>query len=128
MVDAPRKTVALNIVRLGVATLLGIHGYARALDGTVDDFGGFLELKGFPAGVLLAWAITIFEMAGSILLAVGRHVRVLAAGFITILTMGIILVHGPEGWFVVGGGRNGAELSVLLIACLIALIVGSPRR
>jgi putative oxidoreductase len=128
MVDIPRKTVALNIVRLGVAALLGIHGYARALNGTVDDLGGFLELKGFPAGVPLAWAITIFEMAGSVVLALGRHVRGLAAGFLAILTMGIILVHGAEGWFVVGGGRNGVEFSVLLITCLVALIVGSPRR
>jgi putative oxidoreductase len=128
MIDAPRKTVALNIVRLGVAVLLGVHGYARAITGGVDGFGGFLESKGFPAGVAIAWAITIFEMAGSILLALGRHVRIVAAGFITILAMGIILVHGPEGWFVVGGGRNGVEYSLLLITCLLALIAGSPRR
>jgi putative oxidoreductase len=128
MTDAPRKTVALNIVRLGVAVLLGIHGYTRAFSGGVDGFGAFLEWKGFPAGVALAWAITIFEMAGSILLALGRYVRVVAAGFIAILAMGIVLVHGPEGWFVVGGGRNGVEFSVLLITCLLALIAGSPRR
>ena len=128
MTDAPRKTVALNIVRIGVAVLLGIHGYARAFTGGVEPFGGFLESKGFPAGVALAWAITIFEMAGAILLVLGRYVRIVAAGFITILTMGIILVHGAEGWFVVGGGRNGVEFSVLLISCLLALIAGSPRR
>lgn len=36
---------------------------------------------------------------------------------------GILLVHAREGWFVVGGGRNGMEYSVLLISSLIALIV-----
>lgn len=128
MTDAPRKTVAINIVRLGVAVLLGIHGYARAFAGGVDDFGGFLAAKGFPAGVALAWAVTIFEMAGSLLLAVGRHVRIVAAGFIAILTMGIVLVHGSAGWFVVGLGRNGVEFSLLLIVCLLALMAGSPRR
>ena len=42
---------------------------------------------------------------------------------------GIVLVHAPAGWFVVGLGRNGMEYSVLLIACL--LLVGwqaLPRR
>jgi putative oxidoreductase len=31
------------------------------------------------------------------------------------------MVHAPEGWFVVGLGRNGAEYSVLLIACLMCV-------
>jgi putative oxidoreductase len=128
MSDAPRKAVAINIVRLGVAVLLGVHGYARALTGGVEPFGGVLEAKGFPAGLAIAWAVTIFEMAGSLLLAFGRRVHLVAAGFIGILTMGIVLVHGSQGWFVVGAGRNGVEFSVLLIACLIALMVGSPRR
>jgi putative oxidoreductase len=26
-----------------------------------------------------------------------------------------------DGWFVVGGGRNGMEYSVVLIACLFAM-------
>jgi putative oxidoreductase len=128
MTDAPRKTVALNMVRLGVALLLGVHGYWRAFTDNVDPFGGFLEAKGLPAGIAIAWAVTIFEMVGSVLLALGRYVRVVAAGFITILTMGIVLVHGPVGWFVVGGGRNGVEYSVLLVICLLALMAGSPRR
>jgi putative oxidoreductase len=128
MSDAPRKTVALNVVRLGVALVLGVHGYWRALTGNVEPFGELLEAKGLPAGLVLAWAVTIFEMAGAILLALGRHVRVIAAGFIAILATGMVLVHGREGWFVVGGGRNGVELSVLLVICLLALIVGSPRR
>jgi hypothetical protein len=29
-------------------------------------------------------------------------------------------VHFQEGWFVVGGGRNGMEYSVLLMLCFTA--------
>jgi putative oxidoreductase len=128
MSDVSRTTLALHIVRIGVAALLGIHGYARAIAGGVAPFGGFLDATGFPAGLGLAWAITIFEMTGSLCLAAGRGVRVVAPVFISILTMGIILVHGSAGWFVVGLGRNGSELSVLLIVCLVALVVAAPRR
>ena len=37
------------------------------------------------------------------------------------------MVHGPEGWFVVGGGRNGVEFSVLLICCLVSLFIADWR-
>lgn len=127
MPDASRTTLALHIVRIGVAVVLGIHGYARAFAGGVAPFGGFLDATGFPAGLALAWAITIFEMTASLALAAGRGVRIVAPGFIVILTMGIVLVHRTAGWFVVGLGRNGCELSALLIVCLVALIVAAPR-
>lgn len=43
--------------------------------------------------------------------------------------MGIVLVHAPHGWFVVGAGRNGMEYSVLLIVCLLLLALQAwPRR
>jgi putative oxidoreductase len=36
-----------------------------------------------------------------------RWVIPISGLFILQLLMGIILVHGREGWFVVGAGRNG---------------------
>ena len=33
-----------------------------------------------------------------------------------------------EGWFVVGGGRNGVEYSVLLLVCLVALVFDARRE
>lgn len=41
---------------------------------------------------------------------------------ISILVMGIILIHFKDGWFVIGGGRNGIEYNVLLITVLLSLI------
>jgi putative oxidoreductase len=115
------------IVRVAVAILLGIHGFTRALGGGVVPFGAYLAETGFPLATALAAAITGFEMVGSILLALGRYVRFVTPGFMIILLSGIALVHGREGWFVVGGGRNGVEYSVLLIACLAALTVHDWR-
>jgi len=40
---------------------------------------------------------------------------------VRILAAGIAIVHAPEGWFVVGGGRNGVEHSVALIAIFLAV-------
>lgn len=119
--DQSRSEQALVGLRIVVAILLIIHGLARVRLGIVDDFGGFLTGRGFPLGVPLAWSLTLFEIVGGAVLAWGRWVRVIAVVFCVELTAGIALVHFPEGWFVVGAGRNGMEYSVLLIAVLAAL-------
>jgi putative oxidoreductase len=116
--SAPAVSRPLVALRIAVAVLLGIHGYFRALTGGPVGFGEYLSGVGFPFGLALAWAITIFEMVGSLCLLTGRLVRVVCVGFAANLIAGIVLVHGREGWFVVGGGRNGVEYSVLLICCL----------
>lgn len=121
--SAPSAEAAMTIVRVTAGVLLGIHGYYRLFAGGVVPFGGYLDSTGIPLGHAVAWAITIFEMVGSILLVVRRFVVPVAVGQILILASGIALVHAPAGWFVVGGGRNGVEYSVLLIACLVAAIV-----
>ena len=50
-----------------------------------------------------------------------------------IYAVGLVMVHAPNGWFVVGAGRNGVEFSVLLIATLLCVgvqhapLAGKPR-
>lgn len=112
---------ALALLRAGTALIMIVHGVARATLGIVDDFGVGLNAWGFPAGFALAWTITIVEIAGGAALAAGVLVRPLCGWFIFQLAMGIYLIHGKVGWFVVGAGRNGAEFSVLLILCLIVI-------
>ena len=121
--DRPRG--ALVALRVTVALLVGVHGVARVGLGIVDDFGGFLEGFGFPLGVGLAWAITVGEIVGGVLLVAGRWVRPVALTLALELAVGVALVHAAEGWFVVGAGRNGMEYSVLLIAVLLAVAYAS---
>ncbi len=112
---------ALTALRVVVSLLLIVHGIARVVLGIVDDFGVFLAGVGFPLGAVLAWAVTVLEIAGGGLLAAGKWIRPLALYFAAQLVLGIVLVHAREGWFVVGAGRNGMEYSVLLIVVLLAL-------
>ena len=113
--------VGFTVLRAGTASLLMLHGVARAGLGIVDDFGVVLNTWGFPAGVALAWAITIVEIVGGALLAAGIFVLPLCGWFAFQLLMGIYFIHGRVGWFVVGAGRNGVEFSVLLILCLAVI-------
>ena len=118
---AGRSRAGWLLLRLTLAGLIAAHGWARWVAGGVVPFGGFLEAQGFPAGVVLAGAITAFEIVGSLALAAGRLVFPLCLVFAAIYATGIALVHAKAGWFVVGLGRNGSEYSVLLIVCLLAV-------
>jgi putative oxidoreductase len=113
----------IRFLRIGVATLLFIHGAFRATGGGVAPFGGFLHQVGLPMGLAVAWLLTIVEIIGGPLLAAGLFVRPLIAWFFVELIVGIVLVHAREGWFVVGGGRNGAEYSALLLIGLATLFL-----
>lgn len=121
-------TLPLTILRVAVATLLFIHGASRVLTGGVAPFGEWLDGQGFPAGLVLAWTITLLELLATPVLAAGRFVVPVAAWFVIQLGVGIAMIHGREGWFVVGGGRNGAEYSVLLITCLLVLILAARQH
>jgi putative oxidoreductase len=117
---------SLMLIRLTLAGLIAAHGWARLLAGAVDPFGTWLGTQGIPLGMAVAWGITVIEIAGSPLLALGRLVFPLSVAFAAIYAAGIAMVHMHAGWFVVGLGRNGMEFSVLLIVCL--LCVGLQER
>jgi len=107
------------LLRVSAAAMMVIHGVYRAANGGVSGFGEFLSAQGFPLGTPLAWLLTAVEIAGGAALLLGYFVVPLCAWFAAQLLAGIALVHFREGWFVVGGGRNGMEYSVLLILCFV---------
>lgn len=111
----------IRILRAGVAALLFVHGVYRLVAGGVVGFGGFLDSVGIPFGFQVAALLTFVEIAAAPLLAFGIATRPIVLWFAAELLTGIALVHGREGWFVVGGGRNGVEFSVLLLIALFAI-------
>jgi len=127
--ESGRHERAMTALRWVLAALIFIHGAYRITTGGVSGFGGWLDSLGFPAGAVIAWTISIVELLGTPILAWGKFQRPLALWYAVQLIFGIILVHAPEGWFVVGGGRNGVEYSVLLVAgFLLTAWVAPPIR
>jgi len=126
---SPNALRASVILRATLGLLLTIHGVYRIYDGGVTGFGGFLDAQHVPLGPAVAWLITIVEIVGGPALILGYLVRPLCGWFAVELTMGILLVHASDGWFVVGGGRNGMEYSVLLVICfLVTALLDTARR
>ncbi len=113
------------LLRFAAATIFlshSLHGIFTNND--VNNFGNlFLNQIGFaPFGVFIAWAVVLLQVITSILLLVDKYTAIAAIINIVILLAGIITVHFKEGWFVVGGGRNGMEFSFVLIVVLLAII------
>ncbi|HKX84738.1 MAG TPA: DoxX family protein [Pyrinomonadaceae bacterium] len=128
MLGSDNKSTALILIRVALAATMFIHGGSRISFGTVGGFGEYLSGEGFPLGFYLAWAITLFEIVGSVLLAVGVYAWVVALIFAAQLIAGVAMVHWKEGWFVVGHGRNGMEFSALLIVCFLATALANYKR
>jgi putative oxidoreductase len=116
--------IGYTILRISIAIVLLSHSIVGMFDGGINDFGNlYLNKIGFaPFGVAIAWIIKLSHIACALLLILNKYIRLACFATIFILIMGIIMVHFKEGWFVVGGGRNGVEYNFVLIAVLLAIV------
>jgi len=112
------------LLRLAVAFILLAHSVPGMFNNGINDFGNlYLNQIGFaPFGVTLAWGIKLSHLWAAVCLLFEKYVKWASVVTIFILVTGIILVHFKEGWYVVGGGRNGMEFNFLLIFVLLTLI------
>lgn len=112
------------LLRIAVSVILFVHGAGGMFNNGINDFGKyFLNDQGFaPYGVPLAWAIKLSHIVAVFCLLFEKYIKAACIVTIFILIMGIIMVHYKEGWFVVGGGRNGMEFNFLLIFCLLTIM------
>ncbi|MGX7668647.1 DoxX family protein [Flavobacterium pedocola] len=111
------------LLRIAVAVILILHSVPGMFNNGINDFGKlYLDTQGFaPFGLVIAWAIKLSHTAAAVLLLANRYLKPAAWVTIFILVVGIFMVHLPDGWYVVGGGRNGVEFNFLLIAVLLAI-------
>ena len=112
------------LLRIAVAIILIMHSIPGMLNNGVNNFGTrYLNDLGFaPYGVALAWAIKTSHIVAAFCLVFERYVRWACIVTIIILIAGIVMLHMKEGWFVVGGGRNGVEFNFLLIVVLLTIM------
>ena len=120
----PELGLALLRVVLGVIFIT--HG-APSLFGGMDGQVGFFDSLGIPFPVIIAWAVSLLEFFGGIALLIGLLVTPVSLLLTIHMFAGIVLVHAPRGWYVLGPEANGGvEFSVLLAASLMMLVFGGP--
>jgi putative oxidoreductase len=113
---------SLILLRISIALIFLAHAIVRLLlEGSIYQFAGFLEGKGFIFSTAIVWMITVFEIIGSIALILGYYIKWFAAGFILLLIVGCVLIHIEQGWFTGEHGSGGCEYSFALIVALIVV-------
>jgi putative oxidoreductase len=112
------------LLRFALAVVFAVHSVITIFDGSVNDFGKlYLNEVGFaPFGVLLAWTIKLTHLVSVPLLLLNKYLKPVCIANMFILIAGIFMVHLKEGWFVVGGGRNGVEFNFVLIFMLLTVL------
>lgn len=118
---------SVALMRVVTALIFVAHAAVRVAGSTINEFAAFLDDKGFIFSVLIVWCITIYEIAGGLLLMLGIFTRWLALGFMVIIAAGIFIIHLANGWFVGEHGTGGMEYSILLIAVL-TVVAASDRK
>ncbi len=122
-----RPNYSIAALRMMMGVIFILHAAVRIYNNTLPGFGEFLNSKGFPFGFYLAWAVTLFELIGGVLMFLRYYVRFFCMGEIIILITGIVTVHAENGWFVVGRTLNGIEYSIVLITVLTAIFIAERK-
>lgn len=115
------QALALAVLRVTTAGLFMAHAVGRIVLGTIPQFGGFLEARGFPQGQAIVWAITVAEIVCGGLLILNLRARWATIPLLLIAVGGIVLIHARLGWFVGEHGTGGMEYSVALIVALLVI-------
>lgn len=115
---------SIVLLRIALAIVLLTHSIPGIFNNGINDFGNlYLNAVGFaPFGLYIAWFIKLSHMVCAVLLLINKYIKPAAIVTIFILIAGIIMVHAPNGWYVVGPGRNGVEYNLILIVMLIAVM------
>jgi putative oxidoreductase len=117
------------VVRVIVGFMMFAHGVDKLSGGAagIAGFGGFLSSAGLPAGLLLAWFVTLLELVGGAMLILGLLSRVIAGLLIVELIVAIALVTGQAG-LISGEQGVGYERDLAYITGFLVVLLLGPGR
>jgi putative oxidoreductase len=128
--EGPNPGLGLAVVRVVVGVTFVAHGAPKLFRGGVADLAAMLADLGVPLPEAAAWLVSLLEFGGGLALLVGLLVTPAALLLSAHMAAGIVLVHAPAGWHVVGPlaehPPGGVELNVVLLAALLALVLAGP--
>lgn len=140
MEDAPESTFAsrpwaLVPLRLAIGFGFAAHGFAKLARGP-EQFAPIVAALGMPAPAFTAWATSLIEFAGGILLMLGAFVAPVSVPLAAIMLTAMFGVHLQYGFSSIrlkaltGAGAEfgpiGFELNLLYLAGMAALALAGP--
>jgi len=115
----------LLAARLTVGVVMVVAGWMKLFDFGVPMFAKALAAEGVPLPELFAWGVTLLELGGGALLIVGLLARPIALLLTIDMVVAMALVTLKLG-FLEPTGKSGAEINVILIGSLLAVVFAGP--
>lgn len=116
--------IALALLRIVVGVVFMAHGAQKLfVYGPATVAQGFGQM-GLPLPVLAAYAVSIAEFAGGIMLMLGVLTRLTSAVLLAIMLGAVFIVHLPQGFFM----PEGYEFAMVLGAASAALALAGAGR
>ena len=121
------ERLAVLILRLFLGFAFMMHGSQKLLGafggGGVAGVAGMLSKLGLEPSQIWAWILSITEFVGGVCVVLGFLTRFWAAGLVIDMTVAIIKVHMPNGFF---ASKNGFELPLALGVMALAILLTGP--
>lgn len=117
--------LGLTILRVVLGVIFVAHGLPK-LTGGMEGTAAYFSSLGIPAPLVVAWLVALLETLGGLALLLGFLVTPVSLLLALHMLTGIVLAHAPNGFYVIGFGRDGVEFNLLLIATLLAMIFCGP--
>ena len=112
------QQVAL-LARIAAGVILVARGWYRWFICGIDQQAAILEASGIPAPDLAAWLVTLFELAGGVLLTFGLFTPLVGFGML-VLNLGIMVLRKLDALYIHDGGYEYnlalAALGILFFA------------
>lgn len=120
---------ALLILRVGIGLVIAAHGAQKVFgiwEGPgIEGFAGMMKNMNFSPPVFWAWAASLAEFAGGILLALGILPRLSAASIAATMSVAVFFVHWKAGLFASNGGF---EYPLVLLLASISLVIAGGGK
>ena len=118
---------AVLILQLFLGFMFVMHGSQKlfgAFGGSgVIGLAGLLAKYGIVPGLFWAWVVTITEFFGGLCIFFGLLTRFWAAGLVIDMTVAVLVVHLPIGFF---WGNRGLEFPLTLGILALMLVLTGP--
>ncbi len=122
-------------LRLMLGASFFYHGWPKLVSWEGHQgFVGMLGSLGVPAPGITAWLVALAEIVGGLALIAGAFVAIVSVVLIVDMVVAMFMVHLPNGFnfvHITGMGPQGpvfgmpgAEVNLLYIAGLLALVIG----
>lgn len=119
------RDAVLLILRLALGVVFIAHGWDKAVHTGVEQTAQQWADMHIPQPTLSVWVVSVVEMLGGALLALGFLTPAVAGVLSLTMVAAFYFVHLGNGLFVSDGGSE--LVTVLFAACLVLVVFGAGR-